>query len=90
MTSVICPSCGEEERLRGSREGDLIEVVCEVCGKKWIRDTGRRCRYCNSEHLRYTPIPLWSMGRGTMRTPSGERESWACEECGGSDVTRQD
>ncbi|MFC1706432.1 hypothetical protein ACFL59_06345 [Planctomycetota bacterium] len=89
MAIVVCQSCGEEERLRGTRRGDIIHVVCEACGARWDRDVSRRCCYCSSESLRYTPIPLWSSGRGTMRTPAGKRDSWACNDCGGRDVTRK-
>lgn len=90
MSLVSCPDCGEDERLSGERQGDTIHVHCEACGTRWRRDVGRKCRYCGSQNLRYTPIPLWSSGRGTMQTPAGERESYACEDCGGSDVTRRE
>ena len=66
----------------------MIHVTCEVCGERWRRDLRRKCRFCGSEDLRYTPVTLWSAGRGTMKTPSGEQEAWACNACGGTDVTR--
>ncbi len=88
MADITCAKCGEEERLQGSRRGELIWIRCEACGEEWSRDPRRRCGYCKSEDLRYTPIPLWSGGRGTMQTPSGTRDSWTCEDCGASDATR--
>jgi uncharacterized Zn finger protein len=39
--SLRCPSCGEDERLRGSRQGDLSVVRCEACGHEWLRDPRR-------------------------------------------------
>jgi transposase-like protein len=89
MAMIECPSCGEDERLRGDRRGEAIYVVCEACGESWRRDLRKRCAYCSSEDLRYTPIPLWSAGRGTMRTPAGERESYTCNACGAEDATRK-
>ena len=61
-----------------------------ACGHTWTRDLRRRCRDCGSEHLRYAPVTLWSAGRGTMRTPSGEKEAWTCNACGTTDATRAD
>ena len=89
MAIVACPNCGEDDRIRGERRGEAIHVTCEACGNTWDRDTRKRCCYCDSKNLRYTPIPLWSGGRGTMQTPSGMRESWACDDCGEPDVTRK-
>ncbi|HUG88367.1 MAG TPA: hypothetical protein VMP42_06335, partial [Actinomycetota bacterium] len=82
-----CPSCGEEERLEGSRRDGSVEIACLSCGHRWERDTRRRCGLCGSEDLRYTPEPLWERGRGQQRTPAGRRDAWACNDCGGRDVT---
>ncbi len=87
--SLKCKSCGEEDRLRGSRQGDAIRIVCEVCGTSWMRDVSLKCRHCGSEHLRSMPIPIWGHGRGKMKTPTGTKEAWACDDCGEFDVTRQ-
>lgn len=89
MTSVVCPACGEDDRLRGQRTGDVIQVACEACGHSWDRDLRPRCFNCQSENLSYRPQPLFSKGRGTMRTPAGQRDSWDCDECGQSDCTRK-
>lgn len=90
MALVVCPKCGEDDRIRGERSGDTIRITCEVCSTSWDRDVSRRCIDCKSERLRYSPIPTWSAGRGTMQTPSGERESWTCKACGKVDCTRKD
>lgn len=90
MLTIECPSCGEDDELRGKRNGDLINMTCEACGHTWTRDTRTRCLVCGAEgpDLNYRPIPLFSKGRGTMRTPSGQRDSWDCDKCGQSDCTR--
>ncbi len=90
MRAVACPKCGETERLIGIGGGKTIHVVCEACGTNWTRDTEPSCGYCGAAagRLEYTPIPLWSAGRGTMRTPAGERASWYCKDCQQPDVTR--
>lgn len=89
MTEVACPSCGETEKIRGDRKPDSIRITCGVCTFAWTRNLKMTCYHCGSDQLRYTPIPLWSKGRGTMRTPSGKRDSWSCNDCGEPDVTRK-
>ena len=87
---VACPKCGEAERLIGIGGGKTIHIVCEACGHNWVRDTEPKCGYCGAgaDRLEYSPIPLWSAGRGTMRTPAGERPAWHCKDCERPDVTR--
>lgn len=88
MASIACPECGETERLRGTPQGELIDIECEACGVSWQRDPRARCGICGSSDLRYTPRPLWERGRGEQRTPAGRIDAYACNACGGSDVTR--
>jgi hypothetical protein len=91
MTEVSCPSCGEEERLRGRPgEQEVVVLECEVCGVSWDRDARPRCRLCGSDDLRYAPEPLWERGRGEQRTPAGRRDAYDCYACGGRDVTSSD
>jgi hypothetical protein len=88
VSELVCPSCGEQEELRGSRRDDgTLEISCESCGTSWDRDTQRRCKLCGSTDLAYRPKPLWEKGRGDQRTPAGEIPAWSCYDCGGRDVT---
>ena len=88
MRQIACPSCGEEERLRGTtRKDSVVELECEACGATWERDASPRCLLCGSDDLRYAPRPLWERGRGTQRTPAGRLDAYDCYACGGKDVT---
>jgi predicted RNA-binding Zn-ribbon protein involved in translation (DUF1610 family) len=88
MRQIACPSCGEEERLRGTtRKDSVVELRCEACGATWERDASPKCRLCGSDDLRYAPRPLWERGRGTQRTPAGRLDAYDCYACGGKDVT---
>lgn len=87
MPDIACPSCGEEERLRGSRADGIVRLACERCGATWERDPRPTCRLCGSDDLRYVPRPLWERGRGEQRTPAGRIDAYDCYACGGRDVT---
>lgn len=87
MADIKCPNCGEAEHLRGTRRDEIIDLRCESCGTRWQRDPTPRCNLCGSTELRYTPKPLWEKGRGDQRTPAGRIDAYACNACGGRDVT---
>ena len=86
MITIACPSCGETDRIGGSRDGDLIAMSCGACGHQWSRDTSLHCKLCGSHNLHYTPKPLWEKGRGQQRTPAGRFDAYSCYDCGGVDV----
>lgn len=88
MPSIICPGCGEDEDLSGTRRpDDTLEVTCLSCGRVWERAGSRRCGLCGSDNLEYSPRALWEKGRGEQRTPAGRIDAYYCHECGGHDVT---
>ena len=84
--STTCPRCEESERIEGERREDTIVLTCAACGKRWERDTSKRCRSCGSDNLRYTPRPLWEKGRGEQRTPAGRIDAYFCNDCGDTDA----
>jgi ribosomal protein S27E len=86
MQAVVCPSCGETDRLSGERTDDSINVTCEACGHSWDRDLTVRCRTCGSERVVYAPRPLWEKGRGDQRSPAGRIDAYHCADCGDSDA----
>jgi ribosomal protein L37E len=91
VIQIVCPECGEDDDLRGKRGQDSIAMTCQACGHQWIRLLKPKCLNCGAmgeDLLSYRPIPLFAKGRGTMQTPSGQRDSWDCDRCGRSDCTR--
>lgn len=85
--SISCPSCGRDDALQGSRDGDVIHAECGSCGHTWDRQLSPRCAICGSQRVTYAPRPLWEKGRGDQRTPAGRIDSYTCADCGGVDVT---
>ncbi len=88
MLLIQCPACGEHDRISGGPPaGGIIPMTCLACGADWERDVRRRCRRCGSEHLEYTPRPLWEKGRGDQQTPAGRFDAYTCVTCGEPDAT---
>ena len=88
MPIVACPTCGEDEDLRGDRRDDAIMLTCGSCGHGWDRDTRLVCRLCGSEDIEGIPTStLEEAGRAGVRTPSGIRLVHYCWACRGNDVT---
>lgn len=78
---IVCPSCGEAEELRGSRDGDLIIVTCERCGNRWERDPSPRCQTCGGADLRQVPLAIVEKSRGTQLSIVGTRTIHLCVTC---------
>lgn len=79
--SLTCPSCGENERLRGSRRGELILVRCEACGHEWKRDPDA-CPRCGSRDVVDRREPLFQKARGTQQSIVAFRVVQECNACG--------
>lgn len=78
---VACPSCGEDERLAGSRFGEVIQLVCEACGQSWERDPSPRCRSCGGNDLQAVVQAIVEKGRGTQLSVVGTRVVHLCRSC---------
>ena len=78
---IACPSCGEDEALRGHREGDRIDLSCEACGHTWIRDLTPRCPQCGGLDLQTVPLAILEKGRGTQLSIVGTRPIDLCTVC---------
>jgi len=88
MGIIICPECGEDDDLSGTRRMDGgLQITCAACDHVWDRDMRLRCGLCGSDDLSYAPKPLWEKGRGDQRTPAGRIDAYHCHACGGRDVT---
>lgn len=89
MPIVVCPGCGEDEDLVGTRTGeDHLRLTCGRCGVAWDRDGTPRCGLCGSPDIEGIPTStLQEKGRGDQWAPSGIRLVFYCWSCRGNDVT---
>ena len=78
---VMCPSCGETERLSGSSYGQTIRILCEACGRIWERDPSPRCRSCGGDDLQEVVEAVVEKGRGTQLSVVGTRVVHLCRSC---------
>lgn len=77
----MCPSCGENERLTGSRVGEVIQLVCEACGESWDRDPSPSCRNCGGQDLQPVAQAVVEKGRGTQLSVVGTKVVHLCRSC---------
>lgn len=78
---VSCPHCGEDERLRGERDGEVITVRCEACGLRWDRDLGPVCRSCGNTDVRPAYQAIVERSRGTQLSMQSLRLTHLCPDC---------
>ncbi len=78
---ITCPSCGDDEHLRGERSGDLIRITCDACEIEWDRDPSRRCPTCDSADLHPVPVAIIEKSRGTQLSILGTRPEFLCWVC---------
>ena len=81
MTTFSCPTCGEAERLRGTREGEAIRITCEACGQVWTRDRDA-CPACGRRTIADLREPLFQKARGTQQSIIGYLIVQECYSCG--------
>lgn len=88
MPKVVCPKCGEDDDLNGTRSGENIVLTCGNCGHGWERGTTSVCRLCGSQDIEgIATSTLEEHGRAGVRTPSGIRQVHYCWSCRGNEVT---
>lgn len=78
---IACPSCGEEDNLKGSNADGRIDVECLVCRATWRRGLTARCRACGSEDLQTVPLAIVERSRGTQLSVVGTRPVTLCSTC---------
>lgn len=79
---IVCPRCAEAEELVGASSPDGIEITCERCGTRWLRDQARvRCATCGSDDLEYRPQASTSYSRGNQVSIVGWRHVPLCAAC---------
>ena len=77
----VCPACGEEERLLGEREGDVIRLRCDACGKRWDRDPRPTCPHCGGRDLVEAPKAVVEKVRGDQMSVVGYTKVQLCRSC---------
>ena len=85
---IRCPRCDETENLRGSREGDVIELLCGHCGHEWPRDLTARCEVCGGDDLQTVPLAIVEKSRGTQLSVVGTRPIDLCSRCDATKLER--
>ena len=87
MTKIACPACGEDEDLRGSRDGvpgaETITVTCQACEMSWIRDLTPTCPICGTTDVRAAPQSIVDKSRGTQLSIQSMRVGHLCPNCDG-------
>lgn len=78
---IACPSCGEEDRLAGRPDGELILIACEPCGATWHRDPERRCPRCQAGNLFPAPVAVVEKSRGTQLSIVSTSTEYLCWHC---------
>jgi len=78
---VSCPSCGEDDRLTGSRSGRLIRLSCDVCGRSWDRDPSPRCGICDGDDLQAVVQAIVEKSRGNQLSVVGTQIVHMCRTC---------
>ena len=81
MSDLVCPHCGEGERLRGQTVDGIITVTCEQCATVWDRDLTPRCKKCDSTNVRPAFQVLVEKSRGTQLSMQSLRMLQLCVVC---------
>ena len=76
-----CPNCGETEKLRGDRQGDVIRLSCLACRSEWDRNLKPTCQKCGSTDMQQVPLAILEKGRGTQLSVVGTRPIHLCSDC---------
>lgn len=86
--NIVCPSCGTDEHLQGSRNGDLIRISCSACNLVWDRDPSPSCPTCGERDVRPAPEAIWGKARGTQLVVLGLRTIYLCPHCDAARLRR--
>ena len=78
---IRCPSCGEDDDLRGTNVDGAITITCGACGTEWERDQERRCPRCGAGDLYPVPVAILEKSRGTQLSIMSTRPEYLCWVC---------
>ncbi|HEX9696806.1 MAG TPA: hypothetical protein VGB64_10910 [Actinomycetota bacterium] len=78
---IACPACGEQDRIRGARDGEAITITCERCDTAWTRDPRPTCPSCGGTDLIETPKAVAEKVRGDQMSIVGYTSVYLCRVC---------
>jgi hypothetical protein len=81
MGDLECPECGEADSLAGRPDGDLIEITCESCGRRWTRDPSPRCIRCGGDDLFAACKAIVEKSRGSQLSIVATEVIQLCMAC---------
>ena len=86
---LVCPSCGEVDDISGHAGPDGIEITCDRCGTRWLRDAAAAgCATCGGTDLARRPQAITAYSRGTQVSIVGWRHVPLCVTCDGPMLSR--
>lgn len=85
---LVCPSCGTDDHLSGSRDGEVIHITCEECDLSWDRDLRPRCKNCGREDVRAAAQAVWEKSRGTQLSIVSVQTVYLCPDCDAEKLDR--
>lgn len=89
MPIVECQNCGEDSDLTGLTTGDGIQISCNRCGHRWMRDTDPSCRDCGSNDVVPFKEPLVQRARGNAYSVVGQKTIYLCASCDAVEIERR-
>jgi transposase len=82
MVEIVCPTCGVDDHLRGTRrDDDTIELTCEACGTTWVRDPRPSCPRCGGTEMEAAPRVILEKSRGSQMSIQGVQREFLCRVC---------
>ena len=83
---LVCPSCGEDDNLRGRPidshdPSEGIRVTCGQCRVQWDRRNEARCPRCAGNNMYLAPVAIIEKSRGSQLSILGTRTTPLCWEC---------
>jgi len=88
MVEIVCPTCGVDDHLRGTRrDDDTIELTCEQCGTTWVRDPRPTCPKCGGTDMEAAPRVILEKSRGSQMSIQGIQREFLCRACDAEQIS---
>lgn len=79
---ILCPQCGTDDQLRGTkRPDDTIELTCDACDVTWVRDPSPSCPKCGGRDMEAAPRVIVEKSRGSQMSIQGIQREFLCRRC---------